>query len=116
MDGDVTKAPCSQSARCFLALIVSGLGVAARADPARTVTILAVLAASVACAVGWSYAFYGPHALAAAALLLAVASLLTWVMIALVWRELPWAGLVLVPYGLWMLVATSLAVGYWRLR
>ena len=30
-------------------------------------------------------------------------------------RAVSWAGWVLVPYALWLRVATSLAVGYWRL-
>ena len=30
-------------------------------------------------------------------------------------RAVPWAGWVLVAYALWLTVATSLAVGYWRL-
>jgi tryptophan-rich sensory protein len=52
----------------------------------------------------------------AATFALAVAAILTWVLVALVARSLPWAGVVLAPYALWLSVATALSVQYSRLN
>ena len=56
-----------------------------------------------------------PHHLGLAAVLLGVAAVLTWLLVVLTGHLVAWAGWVLVPYAVWLTVATSLAVGYWRL-
>lgn len=100
----------------FLALAVAGVGLSARAErPIQAWTALVVFAVSVAAALAWAYLFYVPHALGPAALCLAVAAVLTWGLLALAWRAVPWTGLTLVPYALWMSIATSLSIGYWQL-
>jgi translocator protein len=75
-----------------------------------------VLAASVVAALAWAWLFYVPHRIGAATVTLAVAAVLTWVLLALVARSLPWAGGVLAPYAVWLSVATALSVGYGRLN
>ena len=61
--------------------------------------------------------FYVPHRIGAATFALAVAAVLTWVLVALVAWSLPWAGVVpLVPYAVWLSVATALSVEYFRLN
>lgn len=77
-------------------------------------TAVGLLSASVAAALAWAWLFYVPHRLALASLALAVATLLTWCVVALVARSLPWAGLTLVPYAGWLTVATALSVQYSR--
>lgn len=99
----------------FLALCVSGLAVVSQAAPRQVVGWLALLVASVALAVGWAHEFYVPHRLGVAAVLLAGAAVLTWVLVVVTGGLVTWAGWVLVPYAVWLTVATSLAVGYWRL-
>jgi tryptophan-rich sensory protein len=98
----------------FVALLASGVGLSARTSPGRAGVPLAVFAASVALALAWAYLFYVPHALGVAAAALAGAAVLTWVLVVIAGRLVAWTGLVLVPYALWMTVATSLAIGYWR--
>ena len=95
----------------FLALIVAGI-VMARADPARASAALVVLAVSVGFALAWSFLFYGPHALTASAVALGLAAVLTWVLFVLAVRIIGLAGLVLLPYSIWVSLATSLAVWY----
>ena len=56
-----------------------------------------------------------PHRLGRAAALLAVAASLTWLLVGATVVLVAWAGWVLVPYAVWLTVATGLAVGYWRL-
>jgi translocator protein len=98
----------------FAALLVAGLTLSSRVAPREAMVALAVLTVSVVFALSWAYLFYVPHSLGAAALALAAAAVLTWVLVVTVWRSVPWTGAILVPYALWMSVATSLAVGYWR--
>jgi tryptophan-rich sensory protein len=98
----------------FAALLVVGLVLATSRPASASVPWLAVLVVSVVFALGWAYLFYAPHALTAAAVCLGLAAVLTWVLVVLAARELPWTGLVLLPYALWVSVATALAVAYSR--
>ncbi len=95
----------------FLALAIAGV-VLARADAERAVPVLAVLAVSVVLALAWAYLFYVPHQLGASAAALAAAAVLTWVVLVMAARILPWTGLLLTPYAVWVSLATSLAVWY----
>ncbi len=74
-----------------------------------------LLAVSVVAALARAHQFSVPHELGRAAVALAVAAVLTWVLALVAGGSLTWAGWVLVPYAGWMTVATSLSVGYWRL-
>ena len=100
----------------FVALCVSGLAVVSQAAPRDIAAWLALLVASVAFAVGWAHEFYVPHHLGRAAVLLACAAILTWLLVVVTGGLVAWAGWVLVPYAVWLTVATSLAVGYWQPR
>ena len=71
--------------------------------------------ATLVLALGWAHEFYVPHHLGRAAILLAGAAILTWLLVVVTAALVPWAAWVLAPYALWLTVATSLAVGYWRL-
>lgn len=95
----------------FLALLVAGI-VLARQAPGRALPVLGVLVVSVAFALGWAYLFYVPHALLAAAVSLAAAASLTWVILVMSARLVPWTGLLLTPYAVWVTLATTLAFWY----
>jgi len=99
----------------FLALAVAGSAVVTSAPTGAALGFVGVLAASIALALGWAYAFYVPHRLDLAAILLGGAAALTWVLVLVAGRQLTWAGWLLVPYAAWLTVATSLSVGYWAL-
>jgi tryptophan-rich sensory protein len=100
----------------FLALAVVGVVVAQRGSPAVVGAWLAVAAASVGCALAWAYLFYVPHRLTGSAIALAGAALLTAVLVALTWSVTRGGALALVPYLVWVSLATSLAFGYARLN
>lgn len=100
----------------FVALGVVGVLVALRGAPGTVATWLAVGATSVACALAWAYLFYLPHRLEAAAIALGVAALLTAVLVWITWGVTRLGALALVPYLVWVSLATSLAVGYARLN
>jgi tryptophan-rich sensory protein len=42
--------------------------------------------------------------------------MLTVPLVVIAWQARPWAGLVLVPYQAWLVVATFLSAGYWALN
>lgn len=95
----------------FLALVVAGVVLALRA-PSTGVVVLAVLTVSVVFALAWAFLFYVPHALTPAALSLTAAAILTWVVLVLAAGAVRWLGLVLLPYSVWVSLATSLAWWY----
>ncbi|MBM3684971.1 MAG: tryptophan-rich sensory protein [Actinobacteria bacterium] len=96
----------------FTMLAVVGVVVASSADGRGRAVWLAAFTLSVVAALGWARLFYVSHALWPAAGSLAVAALATVPMLVVAWRTRPWAGIVLVPYLLWLCIATSLAGGY----
>jgi benzodiazapine receptor len=99
----------------FIALAVVGVVVAQRGSGRAVGAWLAVAAVSVVCALAWAYLFYVPHELAASAVALAGAALLTAVLVVLTWSVTPGGALALLPYLIWVCLATSLAFGYARL-
>ena len=96
----------------FVMLAVAGWVVAARDSRTEHVVWLASLALSVAAALFWAYLFYVPHSLFASGFALTVATLLTLPLVILAFRTSVPLGLALLPYQLWLAVATSLAFGY----
>ncbi len=99
----------------FLALAVVGVVVAQRGTAAAVSAWLGIAAVSVACALAWAYLFYVPHALTASAVALSGAALLTAALVALTWSVTPGGAVALLPYLVWVCVATSLAFGYARM-
>lgn len=100
----------------FLALAIVGVIVAQRGSPAAVGAWLGVGAVSVVCALAWAYLFYVPHRMGAAALALAGAAVLTAVLVGITWTVTRGGAVALVPYLVWVSLATSLAVGYARLN
>jgi tryptophan-rich sensory protein len=96
----------------FIALAIVGVVMAGSAAPARVGIFLGTLAMTFALAITWAYLFYVPHALVASALALSACAALTLVPLALAFAERPWLGWILVPYEIWLVIATSLSWGY----
>jgi translocator protein len=100
----------------FVALAVVGVIVAQRGSPGLVGAWLAVAAASVVCALSWAYLFYVPHQLTASAIALALAAALTLVLVILTWSATRGGAIALLPYLIWVSIATSLAFGYTALN
>lgn len=96
----------------FAVLIVVGIGVSVTASPARVAAFLGTLAVTIGLAIAWAYLFYVPHALVPAAVALTLCAAGTVVPVLLAFGERTWFGIVLVPYLLWLAIATSLSWGY----
>jgi tryptophan-rich sensory protein len=95
----------------YLALLVVGVVVALREPAGAAGRMLAVFAASVVLALGWSYLFSEERQPGAAAVALVGAALLTWAYVALAARARWWYAALLLVYAGWMTLAASLSVG-----
>jgi benzodiazapine receptor len=100
----------------FLALLAVGAWFTRSAASRGVWPATLVLAASVVGALAWAWLFYVPHRIAAATAALAVAAVLTWVLVAIVARSLPWAGVILAPYAVWVSLAFALSWRYAQLN
>lgn len=96
----------------FTALAVVGIALSLRLAPGPLVTYLIVFAASVVAACAWAWLFYAQRDLTWSSVALTCAALLTVVLVVIAWRDTAWTGLVLLPYQLWLIIATSLSWGY----
>lgn len=96
----------------FVMIGVAGWIVAGREQRTEQIVWLVSLALSIAAALTWAYQFYVPHALTTAGVALAAATVLTLPLVVVAFRAATWVGVALVPYQLWLAVATSLAFGY----
>jgi len=98
----------------FVALAIVSCVLAYQSVSTAT-TFGVILAVSVVFALTWAYLFYVPHRLLLAAISLTVAAVLTWALVAVAFDASLWIGILLIPYAVWLSVATSLAFGYARL-
>jgi benzodiazapine receptor len=96
----------------FVMLAVAGWVVAGRDSRTEHLVWLASLALSVAAALAWAWLFYVPHSLTASGYALALATLLTLPLVVVAFRASTALGVALVPYQVWLAVATTLAFGY----
>ena len=96
----------------FIMLGIAAFNVAQSLTKIQNVTWLIFFAASVAAALVWAYQFYVPHNLSIAATALGVAALLTIPVLYLTFKASLTIGLLLIPYQIWVTIATTLAWGY----
>lgn len=100
----------------FIVLGIVGVLMALRAEARIATAYLIVFAISVVLALAWSYLFYEPHQLMAAAVALSLCALVTVPMVVLAFVQQPLLGWLLIPYQLWLVIASSLSWGYWALN
>ena len=96
----------------FIMLGIASFNVAQSLNRTQTITWLAFFGASVISALVWAYQFYVPHNLSVAAIALGIASLLTIPVLYLTFKASLLIGVLLVPYQIWVIIATTLAWGY----
>ena len=95
----------------FAAVIVSN-----RLSTALVATYLTIFAVSVACALTWAYQFYRPHNLEAASTALTCVAVLTIALVVIASRASWPLAFALMPYQLWVLIASFLSWTYARLN
>jgi len=98
----------------FIILGISAVRIANSLTRNEVMIWLSCFALSVVAALSWAYNFYVPHNLQFAALSLGVTALLTMPMLILTFRSSIALGLALLPYQVWVVIATTLAWGYYR--
>lgn len=96
----------------FIMLGVAAVNVAQSLTRTQNVLWLSFFALSVAAALTWAYQFYVPHNLSLAAVALTIAALLTLPVLYLTFKASILIGLLLVPYQIWVAIASTLAWGY----
>lgn len=96
----------------FLMLAIVGAIVAAQAGPTQRTAWFVLFAASVVAALSWAWLFYSRHQLWGAAIALACAAALTIALTAVAWGVRWWCGALMLPYVIWVCLATSLSAGY----
>ena len=96
----------------FVMIVVASWAIAARESRTEHIVWIASLALSVVAALSWAYLFYVPHALYASGFALTIATLLTVPLVVITFRASMPLGFALLPYQVWLALATSLAFGY----
>ena len=96
----------------FIMLGVAAFNVAQSLNRIQTISWLVLFALSITAALTWAYQFYVPHNLTFAAIALGVAALLTIPVLYLTFTASLLVGILLIPYQLWVVIATTLAWGY----
>ncbi len=100
----------------FIVLGYAAVIVSNRLSTALVTTYLTVFAISVACALTWAYQFYRPHNLEAASTALTCVALLTIPLVVIASRASWPLALALLPYQLWVSIASYLSWTYARLN
>lgn len=96
----------------FMVLGISAFVVSKNLSRKLVLTWLIFFGVSVVAALLWSYLFYVPHNLTGAGFALVSAATLTIPLTVITFRVSIGYGIALLPYQIWVAVASSLAVGY----
>ena len=96
----------------FVMLGIAAFNVAQSLNRNQTIIWLGFFAASVAAALTWAYQFYVPHNLSVAAIALVLAAVLTIPVLFLTFKASLLIGTLLLPYQIWIIIASTLAWGY----
>ena len=100
----------------FIVLGYAAVIVSNRLSTALVATFLTVFAISVACALTWAYQFYRPHNLEAASMALTCVAVLTIPLVVIASRASWPLALALLPYQIWVSIASYLSWTYARLN
>lgn len=96
----------------FVVLGFAAVRISSVLERSEVVIWLSCFALSVIAALSWAYSFYVPHNLQFAAYSLGATALLTLPMLYLTFKVSILLGAALVPYQIWVAIATTLAWGY----
>ena len=97
----------------FIVLGIASYRISTSLSRNETIIWLSCFALSVVAALSWAYNFYVPHNLQLAAISLGATALLTLPMLLLTFRASIGLGFALLPYQIWVAIATTLAWGYY---
>lgn len=96
----------------FLILIVISISVISLGTSVQKNLWLSLYFFSVIAALAWARTFYVSENLYLASFYLFIAAVVTIPMTYLAWTLKPWAGFLILPYQIWLVLATSVSFGY----
>ena len=96
----------------FIVLGITAVVMAQTASSRQLILWLVIFASSVAAALVWSYLFYVPHNLSGASVALVIAALLTLPLLIVTWQVSVKMALLLIPYQIWVTIASTISIGY----
>ena len=96
----------------FIMLGITSFIVARRLSKTLVITWIALFALSVIAALLWSYLFYAPHNLVGASIALVTTAIVTIPITVITFKASIGYGIALLPYQVWVIIASSLSVGY----
>ena len=97
----------------FIVLGIAAYQISITLNRNETIIWLSCFALSVTAALSWAYNFYIPHNLQLAAFSLGATAVLTLPMLFYTFRVSLALGFALLPYQIWVAIATTLAWGYY---
>jgi tryptophan-rich sensory protein len=100
----------------FIVLGYAAVIVSNRLGSALVATYLTIFAISVACALTWAFQFYRPHNLEAASTALTCVAVLTIALVVIASRASWPLAFALMPYQIWVSIASFLSWSYARLN
>lgn len=100
----------------FLMLGIASVTVATNLSRLKSLTFLVVFAAGVVAALYWSYFFYVPHDFTKASISLATTAILTLPILILTFQASRVVGLLLMPYQIWVTLASFLSASYGKMN
>ena len=100
----------------FVVLGFAAVTVAKNLSTPKVITYLSFFAISVVCALIWAYQFYRPHNLEFASFALAATALLTLPMIFLLYQASTSVFIAILPYQIWVILASFLSASYAKLN
>jgi len=100
----------------FVMLGIASVSVANNLSKLKSLSFLIIFAISVISALLWSYFFYQPHDFTKASAALATTAILTLPLLALTFQASKAVGILLIPYQVWVTLASFLSASYGRLN
>ncbi|MBM3720230.1 MAG: tryptophan-rich sensory protein [Actinobacteria bacterium] len=100
----------------FVMLGIASVSVANNLSKLKSLSFLIIFAISVISALLWSYFFYQPHDFTKASAALATTAILTLPLLALTFQASKTVGILLIPYQVWVTLASFLSASYGRLN
>ena len=100
----------------FTVLAIIGWSISNKLNLELNLTWTIIFSTSVICALTWAYQFYIPHHLKFAAISLICVALLTLLLVFLAFKTSLILGFALIPYQVWVALASGLSYNYYKLN
>ena len=100
----------------FTVLGIAGWMISNHLDKRWNLSWSVIFAITIMAALVWSYQFYTPHNLGIATIALITTSLFTLPLLLIAFKTSIYLGITLLPYQIWVSLASALSYNYWKLN